>query len=108
MVKRYFGEEPEDEQQFSFDDGYNDDDEDEDTEGVAYIDPSDFVDMMQMDLAQTELNQHLLGKAIDIAQQSLFWRFRSTAWKMHTIKKIYRDLLEMTEISEEDESKEGE
>jgi hypothetical protein len=107
MVKRYFGEDPEEEKQFNFEDGIYDEDEDEEgEENVAYMTTDDFMGMMQMDLAQTELNQHLLGKAIEIAQQSFFWRFRSTAWKMQTIKRIYRDLVEMTEDEEED--KEGE
>ena len=68
---------------------------------MAYISTDDFVEIMHMDLAQTELNQHLLGKAIDIAQGSFFWRFRSTTSKMHTIKRIYNDLLDMTEDKEE-------
>jgi len=105
MVRRYFGEEPEEEHQFNFEDGIYDDDEDEGNEeaNVAYISTDDFVEMMHMDLAQTELNQHLLGKAIDIAQQSFFWRFRSTVSKMQTIKRIYRELLEMTEKDDEGE-----
>jgi len=105
MVKRFYDNEDEDEQ-FQFDDDNFDDYNGiaEEGEAIAYVTSENLVDMMHMDLAQTELNQHLLSKAIDIAQRSLFWRLRSTALKMKEIRKIYKDLLDMTEETE----KEGE
>lgn len=105
-MRRYFGEEqPEDEEQFQFEDGFDDyDDEDEGEEGnVAYIDSEGLVDLMHMDLAQTELNQDLLSKAIDLAKQSFFWRFRSTASRLKEIREIYRQLIKMTDEDEESE-----
>ena len=89
-MKRYFGEESDDEEQY-FDDEdnlYEGADYDPEHDGqIAYMDSNDLVEMMHMDLAQTELNQHLLGKAIDLAQQSFFWRFKSTPSKLKEIKK---------------------
>jgi len=104
MVKRFYNNEDDDEQ-FKFEDDTfdeNEDDED-DEEAIAYVNSDNLVDMMHMDLAQTELNQHLLSKAIEIAKQNFFWRFRSTTSKMQEIKKIYQDLSEMTENEEEGE-----
>ena len=105
MVKRFYDNEDEDEQ-FQFDDDNFDDYNGiaEEGEAIAYVTSENLVDMMHMDLAQTELNQHLLSKAIDIAQRSLFWRLRSTASKMKEIRKIYKDLLDMTEEKEGEQS----
>jgi len=95
-MKRYYGgEEPDDEQFF---DNFEDEEfEGEEEENVAYIDSDGLVEIMHMDLAQTELNQHILGKAIDLAKQSFFWRFKSTASKLNEIKNIYRHLVRMTD-----------
>lgn len=104
MVKRYFGDESDDEDQFHFEDDMFDEEEMEEG-NVAYIDSDGLVEMMHMDLAQTELNQHLLSKAIDLAKQGFFWRFKSTATKLKEIKDIYRQLIRMTE--DESEEQEG-
>lgn len=101
MVKRFYNNEDDDEQ-FKFEDDIFDEIEDEEGE-IAYVNSDNLVDMMHMDLAQTELNQHLLTKAIDIAKHSFFWRFRSTSAKMKEIKKIYKDLAKMTEEEKEEE-----
>lgn len=101
MVKRFYNNEDDDEQ-FKFEDDTFDENEDEEGD-IAYVSSDNLVDMMHMDLAQTELNQHLLAKAIDIAKHSFFWRFRSTTTKMKEIKKIYKDLAEMTEEEKEEE-----
>jgi hypothetical protein len=108
MTKRYFGNEDDDDQfhfENEFDDGYEEFEEGEE-EHVAYIDSEGLVNMMHMDLAQSELNQHILGKAIELAQQSFFWRFKSMPSKLKEIKKVYRQLIRMTE--EEEEEEEGE
>jgi hypothetical protein len=102
MVKRFYNNEDDDEQ-FKFEDDTFDENEDEEEGDIAYVSSDNLVDMMHMDLAQTELNQHLLAKAIEIAKHSFFWRFRSTAAKMKEIKKIYKDLTEMTEEEEKEE-----
>lgn len=101
-MKRFFSEDPEDPEQFQFNDDnfeeFNDDDEE-----VGYIDSSEILEVMQMDLAQTELNQHLISKAMEIAKQNFWWRFKNTAYKMAEIEKIYRRLVSMTETEDEEE-----
>lgn len=104
MVKRFYNNEDDDEQfQFEDDTFEENSEEEEEEEGeISYVSSDNLVDMMHMDLAQTELNQHLLTKAIDIAKHSFFWRFRSITAKMKEIKKIYKDLAEMTEEEKEE------
>ena len=96
MVERFYNNE--DDEQFSFeDDTFEDEYEETEGDAIAYVDSDDLISMMNMEIAQSELSHHLLSKAIEIAKQSFFWSFRSTATKMKEIKKIYQDLIEMTE-----------
>ena len=88
----FFGSEGDD----NFDDE-NFDDENLADEIVGYIDQQGIIDVMQMDLAQTELNQHLLTKAIEIAKGGWFWSFKSTERRLVEIEMIYKKLSEMTE-----------
>lgn len=102
MTKRYFGNEDDDDQ-FHFENDFDEEYEEGEEGHVAYIDSEGLVNIMHMDLAQSELNQHILGKAIELAQQSFFWRFKSMSSKLNEIRNIYRQLIKMTE-----EEKEGE
>lgn len=102
MTKRYFGDDAnnEDDEQFSFDsyNEYDGEDHDYDEESnIAFIDSDGLVEIMHMDLAQSELNQHLLSKAIDVAKEGFFWRFKSNKKKLEEIKNIYSQLIQMTE-----------
>lgn len=100
-MKRFYDDEPDKEREPFF--GSNDDDDDDDDyneETIAFIDQQGMVDMMQMDLAHTELNQQLIDKAINVAKQSWLWGFRSAAFKVKEIEVIYNSLLKLTEKKE--------
>lgn len=85
--------------------------EGEDGEGVSYLDQESLLNVMQMDLAQKQMNQDLIDQAVGIAEKSWFWSFKSAANKMKEIETIYRSLvlmiqppiLEPEEYYEEDE-----
>lgn len=105
-MERFFDNDPDDTPDaFHFDDDYGEDyeEDEEEMEAITYMTSTDGIAaMMQMDIAQSELNQHLLDKAMKIAQENFFWRFRSTSWKMKEIEAIYKQLLKMTEDDEEE------
>lgn len=77
------------------DDDYEDDESSEDV--VGYIDQQGILDVMQMDLAQTKLNQSLLNKAVDIAKNSWFWSFKKIETRINEIELVYRRLSALTE-----------
>lgn len=104
-MERYYNDDKDDrddEPYFGSDEDYDEDDE-MDGEAVAYIDQQSIIDVMQMDLAQTELNQHLLSKAIEIAQKSWFWCFKSAEAKMDEIEVIYKKLQKITNEEEKED-----
>lgn len=108
-MERFYDNDPDKEKEPFF--GSDDDDEDgEELEGevTAFIDQQGIIDVMHMDLAQTELNQQLLSKAVEIASQSWFWRFKSTETRMNEIETIYKRLIRLTEEPEEEEENEEE
>lgn len=82
-------------------DEYNSDDdevhnffdaEDDDEEpGEFEFDPT-VLEMMHLDLMSDGLNQRLLYTAMEIAQRSWFWRFRSEKYKVLKISQIYTTL----------------
>lgn len=84
-----------------FGDSDDDDDFEDEEEGIAFIDQQGIIDVMQMDLAQVELNQQLLGKAMEIAKQNWLWYFKSANTRMKDIEMIYQSLLRITERDEE-------
>jgi len=107
IMERFFSNDPDETPDaFHFDDdqyGEDYEDDEEEMEAITYMTSTEGIAaMMQMDIAQSELNQHLLEKAIKIARESLFWRFRATSWKMKEIEKIYRQLLKLTEDEEQE------
>ena len=112
-MERYYNEDTDDKDKEPFFGDGDDDDDDEDGEEImegeamAFIDQQGLIDVMHMDLAQTELNQHLLSKAIEIAEKSWFWCFRSSDYKMKEIEAIYKRLVKLT-ADESEEEKEDE
>lgn len=92
-MKRYYDDHDNDEDDSFFD--ANDISDDEAI--IEYIDRQNVVDVMQMELAQTELYQKLLDKAVEIAKSNWLWRFRSSEKKIDDIEKIYKKLFSMTE-----------
>lgn len=108
-MERYYNEDPDDRDDAPlFGDDDDDDEGDEEGEAVAFIDQQSILDVMHMDLAQTELNQHLLSKAIEIAEKQWFWSFRSSDYKMKEIESIYRRLIKLTEQAEDDSEEDSE
>lgn len=99
-MDRFYNNDPEPE--FPFDDEDEDEEMDRENPTTLYIDEDSLIEAMHMDLAQSELNHHLIGKAIEIASNSFFWRFKSTKTRMKDIEEIYRTLLRITEEEEEE------
>lgn len=105
-MERFYDNDPEKDDEEPFFDSNDDDDDDEELEegeAVAIIDQQGIIDVMGLDLAQTELNQQLLGKAIEIAKQSWFWYFKSAEARMDEIEAIYKRLVKLTEDSKDEE-----
>ena len=76
--------------QFHFND-FNDDDEDNfEVDGIIHMSSFEPIDDL-------EISERLLGHAIKIASQNLFWRFYSIKKKMTTISEIYEKLESMIE-----------
>lgn len=92
-MERFYNEDEDDDEKNSFfnpdSEGYEDDVEEE---VVGYIDKQGIIDVMNMDLVQTKLNQHLLSKAIEIAQNSWFWYFKNNEQKLEEINSIFNKL----------------
>jgi hypothetical protein len=94
-MERFYNEEDDDEDEKNAFFGPNsneDDDDDLDEEVVGYIDKQGIIDVMNMDLVQTKLNQHLLGKAIEIAKGNWFWFMKSNNQKIEEISSIFNKL----------------
>lgn len=91
MERFYNSDENQDEDK----DPYYESEEGEESEVVGYMDQKGILDVMHMDLAQSELNQSLLNQAIEIATTNWFWRFKSNAKKMSDIELIYKKLFSM-------------
>lgn len=103
-MERFYDNDPDKEREPFFgsnnnnedDEDDDDDEDDEDDEVTSFIDQQGMVDIMHMDLAQTELNHQMVAQAIDLAKQSWFWTCRSSASKMTEIEKIYKRLIAMS------------
>lgn len=90
-MERFYNEEDDDDEKNSF---FNPESEDEDIdeEVVGYIDKQGIIDVMNMDLVQTKLNQHLLGKAIEIAKSNWRWFFKNNDQKINEINNVFHKL----------------
>lgn len=93
-----------------FYDDSQDDDEDQDDhvfdgdEGLAaFVDTSDVIEAMNMELTQTQLDQQLVEQATSIAKSSIFWWFKSPEARMEEVELIYRRLIKL--LQEEPEVK---
>lgn len=95
-MERFYGNEDGNHEDPFF--GSNEDDEFIEGEFVGYIDQQGILDVMHMDLVQSELNQSLLSKAIEVAKGSWFWVFKSPVTRLNEIEMIYQRLLKMTEV----------
>lgn len=105
-MERFYDNEDDDKDNESFfgsEDMYDEDDDLDHMTPVGFIDPNGMLEVMHMDLAQTELNQHLLSKAIEIAKSSWLWRFKDTQKRLEELEIIYRKLMSMTDDSNDDE-----
>lgn len=113
-MKRFFDNDPDNNpEQFRFDDDYFnhefDGEYDEDSESIAYIDTNGLIDMLQLDIAQAELDQKLLQKAIEVASSSLFWKWKSVEKKSQAIDHAYAELAKiMDSLDDPERYKEGE
>lgn len=99
-MKRFYDYDPynpEDEKnEFGFDD--NDDDELEEDEEVTYIEPSQLLEALHMGMEQMGPDINLIDTAVKIAEKNIFWRFRSTAYKMQQIGKIFKELIKIADV----------
>lgn len=102
-MERFFNDDDDNAPEFQFQDDTFEDGEEMMEEGIAYIDKNDLLEVMQLDLAQTQLSNNLLSKAIEIAEKTFFWRFRGAEYKMKQIEMIYIRLVQITIGSGEDE-----
>ena len=98
-MERFFENDPERENQF-FDD-LNEDEmlemEMMNEEAIAYFDPEGVMQVMNIDLAHSELKHHLISKAVEICEKNFFWRFKGINRKMREIHTVYEWLKLMTE-----------
>lgn len=75
---------------------------------VSYVQSPELIQLMQIELAHNDQKQHLLNKAVEIAEKGFFWRFKSTLAKMQEIELIYQSLRIITGENEEPEVEEDE
>lgn len=64
---------------------------------AAYMSKQGILNAIQLDLAQIEINQNLMEQAIQIAEKSFWWRFKSSADKMKELSFIYKKLMRLTD-----------
>lgn len=101
MKRFYFNED--DDEDFNIHDEEAELSDEEMATAYAFIDQGDVINAMQLDLAEAELDQELMDKAIGIAKQSWFWSFKSTAKKMSEIEFIYNELKRIRDQGNENE-----
>lgn len=99
-MKRFFNDEEPEEHFFSLE-GEQFFGEDEDIIS-AFIDKEDIINVMNMDIAESELNHNLLMQAIKVSEKSMFWKFLPEKHKIESIKSIYEKLKKVvsTEITD--------
>ena len=90
-MERFYNEEDDDEEKSNFF-GNNSSDDELDEEVIEYIDKQGIIDVMNMDLVQTKLNQHLLSKSIEIAKSNWFWFIKTNNQKIEEISLIFNKL----------------
>ena len=94
-MKRFFNEDPDDQNFLSSEEN---EEQPLQAEFTAYINTEDFMNAMNMDLAQMQLNQQLLVLASELARKGdWLWCFRSTGHQEEKIERFYITLLEISE-----------
>jgi hypothetical protein len=75
--------------------------ENEEEHSLSEQEYAEFLQQMQIQLAESDLNQKLLSKSIRVLEKSFFWRFRLMETKLRLIARVYKSLQKL--ISEKDE-----
>lgn len=78
-------EEQKEEQKYFFEDEFDE------------FDENDIIEMAQVNLVSYDINQKILQSAIKVAENSLFWRFKSPRKKLELIKNIYQGFSKLIE-----------
>jgi hypothetical protein len=105
-MKRFFQDDPDDQNFLTPDD--NDMEEALEAEFNAYINTEEFVNAMNIDLAEMKLNQKLLITASELARKGdWLWKFRSIETQMNKIEIVYIKLVELLVKHEQGEQKNG-
>lgn len=93
-MERYYQNDDDDQESF-FDSG-----DDHDVEN--FVGQDGIIDVMHVELAQTELNHQLLDRAMALAKQSWLWYFRSAESRLKEVERIYVRLSGLTGGERED------
>ena len=76
---------------------------------TAFISKQDLMRVLEEDMDDTGFNQEMLIVAISLAEEKLFWKFRSEVNQMAIIERIYHRLLLMRDgleiVHDEEEEK---
>ena len=92
-MKRFFNNEEPDENFFNLEEEEEYIFGDEDEEIIsAYIDKQDLINVMNIDIAESELNQNLLAQAIKISERNILWKFLSNKTKIKSLQTTYDEL----------------
>lgn len=112
MLKRYFNEDDFHNDFF----GGDDDGQEEEVEFIQYVGKEDLISSIQdMEMFEMEFNGKVLQMAVDMAEKTWLWRFRSVEKKIAIIQKTYdalnailasTDAIKDLDLSEEDEIEE--
>lgn len=73
--------------------------DDGDEEEQVGIDKEKLIEAIHLNLAEVQARQELLDRAILLAKDTWFWRFRSRSYQNAAIRQIFLELLEL--MSEE-------
>lgn len=97
-MERYYNDDSDKDQEPFFGSGDdNDEDPEETEEALAFMQRQNVIDVMQIELAQIELNQKLLAQAVAIAEQEWLWWMRGVGYKTAQIEAVYKRLVQITE-----------
>jgi len=80
---------------FNFNDDSEEDEDEMDEEDVSEMIAEDY--LHQAMIAEKQLEQDLLFKAVDMAQRDWFWSFRSSISQLERIEEIYLSLRSIIE-----------
>lgn len=99
-MERYYDNNSEDDAEPFF--GESEEENNDEIEEAIFVDSNNIVEMLHIELAQTELNQQLMAQAVEIAKQSWFWCFKSAQTRMNEIEMIYKRLLTIADDEKEE------